>query len=474
VGNQWKVNDIDSIQSMQNVASFFSKMNIKKLVGIFSFLLFALIVNGQSLRVAAFEADVSPPLGSPVAYAPARSIKDSLSARGIVVLSGDKPIVICAVDWIGISNEGQDEWKNALAKAASTTPDRVSVHALHQHDGVCCDFTIEKILTEYGLGGQRFDVPFLHRAIDNVATAVQKAAMEAQEVTHIGFGEARVEKVASNRRILGKDGKVSTIRWSSSRDSISINAPEGLIDPFLKTVSLWNHDKPIVVMNFYATHPQSHYGQGDVTCEFVGIARNERQRTLGVPHIYFTGAAGNVAAGKYNNGSDTTRYILAKRMEDAMEKAWKRTVRNVIRPTDVAWNREEIALPPGNNINEQKLRATLSDTSLNPGDKYSAAEKLAWLQRMQKGHKASVSALRLGKVWLLNLPGESFVEYQLAAQYMRKQDFVCTAAYEEYGPGYIGTKLSYTQGGYETTGLSSGVSPEAEEILLKAIKHVLR
>src|SRR5258706_1695212 len=65
-----------------------------------------------NLRVGVFEADVTPPIGSPVAYAMTRSITDPLSARGMVIFIDDqKPVVLCAVDWIGISNEGDDVWR---------------------------------------------------------------------------------------------------------------------------------------------------------------------------------------------------------------------------------------------------------------------------------------------------------------------------------------------------------------------------
>jgi hypothetical protein len=80
----------------------------------------------------------------------------------------------------------------------------------------------------------------------------------------------------------------------------------------------------------------------------------------------------------------------------------------------------------------------------------------------------------LDKVWLLNLPGELFIEYQLAAQKMRSDEEVCTVAYEEYGPGYIGTEISCSQGGYETSRRASRVSPEVEGVLMQAIQGVLQ
>jgi hypothetical protein len=427
------------------------------------------------LRVGVFEADVTPPIGSPVAYAMTRSVRDPLSARGMVIFIDDqKPVVLCAVDWIGISNEGDDVWRKKLAEAAHTTIDRVSVHVLHQHDGVVCDFTMEKIVKEYRIEPTQFDDTFLYKAIQNVADAVGAASMNSQEVTHVGFGESKVEKVASNRRILGNNGKVSLIRWSSKNDSVTIAAPEGLVDPWLKCVSLWSNEKPIAVITYYATHPQSYYGQGDVTCEFIGIARNKREKSLGgLPHIHFNGAGGNITAGKYNDGTEASRQILAKRVETAMQQAWEQTQKTAT-PENIAWKSTSVTLPLGKNIVEEKLRSTLSDEKSSWSEKISAAEKLAWYQRSKEGIKINVSSLRIGKVWMLNLPGELFVEYQLAAQHMKQGEEVCTAAYEELGPGYIGTAISYTQGGYETSDLNSGVAPESEKVLLEAIKKVLK
>jgi hypothetical protein len=47
------------------------------------------------------------------------------------------------------------------------------------------------------------------------------------------------------------------------------------------------------------------------------------------------------------------------------------------------------------------------------------------------------------------------------------------AAYGDYGPWYIGTAAAYEEGGYETSPGASNVSPEAEEILLAAIRKLL-
>lgn len=434
----------------------------------------SLTATAQQLKIGFFEVNATPPAGSPVAYALARSVTDSLSARGIVVLTGDKPVVLCAVDWIGISNEGQDEWRRQLASAAGTSIDRVSVHTLHQHDAPRCDFTIERIMASYGMAGRSIDNEFVSRVIARTAEAVKKAVRQAAPVTAVGWGQARVDSVASNRRLVDKEGNVST-RWSASTDPVLRAAPEGLIDPWLKCISFWNGPRPVALLTYYTTHPQSYYGDGDVTCEFVGIARNSIEKQLGIASIHFNGASGNITAGKYNDGTVQQRIVLARQVEAGMMKAWRNTKKFRISAGQVTWKNVEVALPLGRNLVETDLRGRLKNDSLNIHEKFRAAEKLAWFERSHAGHKVNISSLRIGKVWLLNIPGEAFVEYQLAAQKMRPRDIVCTAAYEEYGPGYIGTREAYFQkGGYETSDIVSGVAPEVESILLDAIRTVLK
>jgi hypothetical protein len=74
---------------------------------------------------------------------------------------------------------------------------------------------------------------------------------------------------------------------------------------------------------------------------------------------------------------------------------------------------------------------------------------------------------------MLHLPGELFVEYQLAAKAMRPDLHVMMAAYGNYGPGYIGTAAAYPEGGYETGATSSNVAPEVEKVLMDAMQTLL-
>lgn len=59
------------------------------------------------VRVARFDVDATPPTGEAMAYE--RAIRDAdlpLRCRGVVLLGAGEPIVLCAIDWIGVANEG--------------------------------------------------------------------------------------------------------------------------------------------------------------------------------------------------------------------------------------------------------------------------------------------------------------------------------------------------------------------------------
>jgi len=425
------------------------------------------------LRVAAFRVDVSPPLGSPVAYALTRKIEDPLSARGIVLLGAGEPIVLCAVDSIGIGNDGYDQWREGLANAVGTKPSRVAVHVLHQHDGPRHDFTVEAFLERNGLGGKRFDVGYMRDCIRKVSQAAGDASKQAKPCTKIEVGQAKIDKVASNRRILGPDNKVKIVRYSATTNPAAIEAPEGTIDPYVRLVSFHANDGPVAILTYYACHPQSYYGRGDVTAEFIGLARAQREKDLGdVPHIHFNGAGGNVAAGKYNNGSPALRPILAERVAAGMKAAWD--AKQTVKATDVAWRERLVHLPVASHMNADNAAKKLADPKANATDRFNAAGQLAFLQRSKKeGYPVLLTSLRLGTIDLLHMPGELFVEYQLAAQAMHPDRFVCMAAYGDYSPFYIGTAVAYQEGGYETSPISTHVAPAVERVLMEGVRDLL-
>jgi hypothetical protein len=266
---------------------------MRKLFFVFTMFLSQIIYaqNNQpdGLRLSTFDVDATPPIGSTLRYNYTMNTWDlGLRAKGIVLQGSGKPIVLVAVDWVSIDGESIEAFKEALAAAAGTVPERVAVHTLHQHDAPCSNFLAEKILIGLGLKPGMFESRFQREVIQRLGKAVENSLKNSKPITHIGLGKAKVEKVASNRRILGKDGLVRAVRLTACKDPAVRAEPEGVIDPEVSLVSFWNKDQPVAVLSYYATHPQSYYGTFIPNPDFPGIARFYRQ--LAVPealHIHF-------------------------------------------------------------------------------------------------------------------------------------------------------------------------------------------
>ena len=431
----------------------------------------------RRLALAAFAEEVTPPVGHPLqaglGIKPVATVGDPLFAHGFVLLGKDAPIVLVSVDWCGIGNESHDAWRAALAEAAGTKPERVLVCAIHQHDAPLADLGAERMIAALKLGRGTLDPDFHAKTVQRVAAALKASLKTAQPLTHITTGQAKVEKVASSRRILGPDGKVEIVRGSASKDPRAWAAPDGVIDPRLKTIGFWNGEKAIASLSVYATHPMSFYGQGNVSSDFAGLARRMRQgEDPGVLHFYANGCGGNLGAGKYNDGSPEAREQLTERLHRAWKLAWKDAKKH---PIDaVGFRSTPLKLEPRNEAGflTEDFASVLSNPKSSFDDRVRAAYGASWRKRCEAGKLLDIPMLDFGAAQLILLPGEPFVEYQLHAQSLRPDSFVLTLGYGDYGPVYIPTDRAYAEGGYEPGGWSF-VGPGVEKTLKAAIAAAL-
>lgn len=426
-----------------------------------------------SLHIATFRYDVTPPMGHSLCggwIRPVEGVDDPLEAVGFVLLGAGKPIVVCVVDWTGLLNEAHIQWRTALAEAAETTPDRVTVHCVHPHNAPFACIESERLVLAQGDLPHIIELDFFRRCLDAGREAVRAAIPKAQPVTHVAHGEAKVEKVAGNRRILGPDGKVISQRGSSSRNPEHQQLPEGLIDPYLKTVAFYNGDQKLAACHYYACHPMSYYGDGRVSADFCGLARKRKQvEEPNCMHLYFNGCGGNIGAGKYNDGSKEMRPILTQRIYDGITGAEQHLKPEPI--TTLRWQTHDILPPADARWDEEAILKQIENKSNNVVSRNRPAYTVAWLRRVQQMIPITLSALHINDVSMLHLPSECFVEYQLRAQQFTPQRFVACAAYGDGGPWYIPTAEAYPQGGYAVS--VAWCAPEVDEILTGGIRTLL-
>ena len=404
--------------------------------------------------IAPFRFDVTPPLGHALLgglVPSAIAIDDRLEAIGYVLLTSAEPIVICVLDWAGLMNASHLAFRTKLAGAAGTTPDRVALHCVHQHNTpFVCEAT-------RGLAAQHpelpplFDPDFFATCLTRGAAAVQVALRYPKPITHIAHGQAAVSRVASNRRVdRDSHGNVRSMRGSACDDPKLVALPIGTIDPALQTLAYFSGEEKVVSCHYYATHPMSYYRDGRVTSDFCGLARKQRQaEEPHCTHLYFTGCAGNVAAGKYNDGSPAARVALTQRIYNAIVASESHLQPRSLR--SITWHQTNITAQSRPPSSVEELGATVAGPAAPRFGQILHAYWRSWHERHERAASLMLSCLKLNELFVLHLPGEPFVEYQLLAQSLQPHHPVLVAAYGDGGPWYIPTASEYPAGGYEST-----------------------
>ncbi len=425
------------------------------------------------LRIATFQCDVTPPVGKPVGlgFIPMpESVEHPLLAKGVVLSDVGGTSVMCTIDWMEVHNASYDFLREQIAAAAGTTVSRVAVHCLHQHTAPAIDSSAQQIQLPEDHPRRVATRTYERDTAAKIVAQIHKALPQVQSVTHIGTSKAKVDRVASTRRVEQPDGTIK-VRYSSTTDAALHAAPEGLIDPWLRTLSFYHEGKPLAQIHYYATHPQSFYGDARISYDTVGIARERLQQESGVFQMYFTGCGGDIGMGKYNNGTREARTALTGRILDAMQRSIADVRLEAAAP--IRWQTLPLHFPPRRDpaYSEPANRKLLADNPTNDAARLKPAINLAWIERMKANRQVELSCLTIGSVRLLHLPGEPFVQYQLAAQQVQPDSFVLVAGYGDCGMGYIGGDRIYTdRGGYEQTYAFSG---PCEGLLLSAIENLL-
>jgi len=427
----------------------------------------------SGLYAATFSVDVTPPLGQPIGlgFIPIlQTVEHPLLARGILLRDSNTTCAICTVDWMEVHNESYDFLRQQIAEAAGIDESHVALHCLHQHTAPAIGMAAQRLQLEETDPRRIASAEYLLSVAEKIEKAIQHSCNHWQPVTHLATGRAKVEHVASSRRLELADGTIQG-RSSSTQDEKLHAMEEGRIDPWVRTVSLENPEGAVAQLHYYASHPQSYYGDGRASSDVPGIVRDRIEQRSGIFQLYVTGCGGDIAFGKYNNGSKEARERLTDRLQAGIEQSIANLKHQPIEP--LQWSVTDIHFPLRQDaaFSESTNRNILADRTLSEGQRRKAAIAVAWIERVHAQRPVQLSCLTIGSIRMLHLPGEPFVQFQLEAQAMRPNEFVCVAGYGDCGMGYIGGDRIYTdRGGYEQTYAFAGPS---EQLMLEAMRDLL-
>ena len=103
----------------------------------------------STLQMGTFACDVTPPTGHPLCGGWVKAVvgvDDPELAKGVVLRDGGGTYVLCAIDWCELRNDAYDLMRAKIAEAAGTSPSRVAVQCVHQHNAPLTDLDAEELV----------------------------------------------------------------------------------------------------------------------------------------------------------------------------------------------------------------------------------------------------------------------------------------------------------------------------------------
>ncbi len=436
------------------------------------------------MKLTSFQIEVTGLVGAPLCgglLPISNGIRDPQWARGIILEENKIRTVFCAVDYCEIGGRFYREWKKLIARAAKTNEDHVMLHSVHQHQAPFLrdDDYAEKIDSRrpFAYGFTFKERGWWKRVSRLMKKGIRDSLSRFEAVDKIGLGKTIIQKMASNRRILDKKGKVRATRWSICRDKKLQQEPEGLIDPELQSVTFWDRKQKLLgALSFYATHPQSSIGLQMYSSEMVGEMHLILQKKYpGTPFVYFSGCQGQITLGKYSTLNTEKNYrIFGSRLAQGILKSIKSSSLQKEQASDIRVKSLLIDFPYKLLGSLKNWKKKVIDPKVDSFERYSLlAMRGAQINRKQLIQQR-IFLYKIGSAQILSLPGEPFIEYQLYGKKVAGKQFVAFAGLGDCTPGYIPTKKAYQEGGYEVCCAAAFCSSNIEVKMKNVIRELLK
>jgi neutral ceramidase len=373
------------------------------------------------LKAGAAIIEITPPLevgflNSSVRgeWKPFRSVRAPLHARALVFEFGDQRLAVVSLDLLGLTGTtvgGWSQFKRSLSLGTSRAfrPENIVITCTHTHNSPESVGVTDLYRTRQF---QRW-LDELRRRISRVLTEANAASRECT----ISLAATELNRFSLQRRVPTEAGVVMS-------DSLQPIAPELFrrkpIDRRVRSIQVIGVDGSSIATCVHAVcHPVHEMCLPQVSPDFPGeMCRVLQGRAdTGIP-IFFNGAAGDINPPTVSGGGRTA--ALHGR---ALAKAVMASVphNHAVQAENVRFVRRTIPLP-------------MRSANGRPA------------RRLCNAH---FSALRLGDLAIIFLPGEIFSETALAVEAASPFAKTLVVGFSESSIGYVPPRHLFEEGGYE-------------------------
>ncbi len=415
------------------------------------------------MKVGAARADITPPLGMPLAGYEVRpsgaiGIHDPLMVRTIVAEGPDGTTVALVVaDLIQIDPRLQGLIAERVLATTGIPRERLQLAGTHTHSGPAL---AEPSDAEREIG-------------DRIATAVEQAWLRRREAV-AAVGVARVEGIGVNRRPNGGpvDDRVTVTRFDDL---------EG---------------RPIATHLNYGCHPTT-LGPNNFyyTADYPGVACRAVEAAVGGVAVFSTGPQGDVNPGGYSPEGSMVGVVVPWRTFESAERYGRILADRAIEvhsglrpvPADRVWGAARIVELRRKRLPDpavarraatvaREAAGILTEADLTPDATYHSLVAAAYAELIaeqaedpdrESPVRIRASVLAFGPLLHVGISGELFVALGQRIRAALGDDLTCVAALCDGTMGYIPTADVFAEGAYEPN--ASLLEPGEGERLVDAV-----
>ncbi len=440
------------------------------------------------LKAGFARVNITPPMGIPMrGYFKTRladGVLDELEINALALASGDVKTLLISMDHCGIPQDLSSYFRKGVSEVTGVPMENIIISCTHTHTGPFMELeTEDALIAEY--------TAFVAHKIKNVA----QFALEDLKDAKMGYGKGTAPNVAFVRRYIMKDGSTRTNPGVNNPDIVR---PVGETDESVNVMRFDREGAETIVFVNFANHPDV-VGGCKISADWPGLLRGTVEKILdNTKCIFFNGAQGDVnhvnvhPTGGYLNdmfmdfddvsrGYNHAKYIarvVTGGVLQAYDKVQYVDVDSLIpaqKVIDVPSNKPDPKdLPEAHRIND--LHNAGKDSEL-PYEGMMLTTIVAEAGRMVRLENAPdtfdmrLSALAIGPVAIIGIPGEPFTGIGLGLKAAGGFDMILPCCLSNGSEGYFPMQDSYDEGGYEAR--SSRFKAGVAEFIIKEGKELL-
>ncbi|MBL7044237.1 MAG: neutral/alkaline non-lysosomal ceramidase N-terminal domain-containing protein [Pirellulaceae bacterium] len=419
----------------------------------------------RTLKAGMAKTVITPPVGTQLSgYSgrtdPSTEVLDDLNSKALVVDDGKQRIALVVCDIIGFRIDMVNEIRSIIQQQTGIKPDNVMITCTHTHSGPNL---------------RAADAAYVESLKLHVARSVAAAANSMREVR---IGAARGEcRVGANRRHPNSPtGPYNLYKY-----------PAGIMDPTVMVLRVEDVSGNVIgLITNHAGHPVA-WGHRElgISRDYPGFALDVVEKVWGddVVTIFLQGCCGNLNLNwiwDRPEQSPMPRRSMPIEREPRLREVRRlgrilggetlkaaETITDFTSDAVVKAARRDVEVPIRKDLSEKMqervAKAKEEQKPMEPGKRGSVYDAVA---AGKETLRTEVQVLRVGEYFIVGLPSEVFVEYQIEIRQRSGADFTFVSELANDSISYICTPKAFEEGGYEAR--SSSLAPEAGKTLVDA------